>query len=109
MNYKTILGEKIKNFRRVRGLTQEDLAKCVNRSKNHISKIEQGTANPPLSLLLEIAQALEIDPTELLGDSQNTFSEALEINLNQELFKIKNSLNRQIILDTIKILIEKYS
>ena len=109
MNYKTILGERIKNLRKVRRLTQGSLAERVNRSKNHISKIEQGTANPPLSLLLEIAFALEITPSELLGDTQKTLSEHIGINLNQELLKIKNIKNRQIILDTIKILIEKYS
>lgn len=64
-NPKVLLGEKIKCVRALRGLTQEQLAEIVDRSKNHISKIEQGLANPPLELLINISDALSVKLSDL--------------------------------------------
>ena len=52
-------------MRKLRGLTQAQLAELVNRSTNHISKIELGGANPSVSLIFELSSALNFSPYEL--------------------------------------------
>ena len=73
---KLFLGQKIQALRKLNNYTQEQLAEKVNRSKNHISKIELGTANPPLDLLISISEALYVDISELFdyGKDKDTIS-----------------------------------
>lgn len=61
---KKMLGHRIKEIRKERGLSQEQLAECANIDQRNISNIECGITFPSRSLL-EIAQALDIDLQEL--------------------------------------------
>ena len=61
------LGEKIKEFRRKRGITQEQLAELSETSYKYIQRIEG--KNPPdirLTTIARLAKALKIKPAELL-------------------------------------------
>lgn len=57
--YKQI-GLNIKKYREQKRLTQENLADLINKSVNHIGKIEVAFSYPSISLLNEIAKALDI-------------------------------------------------
>ena len=65
-----IIGLNIAYYRKLRGLTQLQLAELVNVSRTHISNIE--APNMPTSILLEklfdIADVLNIPPSYLLDD-----------------------------------------
>lgn len=50
-------GERVKQAREIRGLTQEDLAARVNSSQPHISLVEQNAESPSEGLLEAIALA----------------------------------------------------
>ena len=67
MNYFEI-GQKIRRYRKEKGLSQEQLAEKVNISVTHMSHIE--TANTKLSLpvLVDIASVLQVQTDELLFD-----------------------------------------
>ena len=67
MNYFEI-GQKIRKYRKEKGLSQEQLAEKVNISVTHMSHIE--TANTKLSLpvLVDIATVLQVQTDELLSD-----------------------------------------
>lgn len=65
------LGNRIQYLRKLRGLTQAQLAELVNRSTNHISKIELGGANPSVSLIFELSSALNFSPYELFKFDEN--------------------------------------
>lgn len=52
------LGSKLKNARKSRGLTQEELSALSGVSTRHISKIEKGVMNPSYEILTQIAAAL---------------------------------------------------
>ena len=69
MNYFEI-GQKIRKYRKEKGLSQEQLAEKVNISVTHMSHIE--TANTKLSLpvLVDIATVLQVQTDELLTDSK---------------------------------------
>ena len=87
-NYKIQLGEKIKLLRKSKGITQEQLAEMVNRSKNHISKIELGKANPPISLIFEISSALKIYPVELFNFSNYPLNKNIDLSQNLKYKKL---------------------
>ena len=58
----TKLGLKISYYRKLSGLTQENLAEKVNISRTHLSNIEAPNMTTPVSLeiLFDIAEVLEI-------------------------------------------------
>ncbi|MCM1266001.1 MAG: helix-turn-helix domain-containing protein [Candidatus Gastranaerophilales bacterium] len=105
--YKILLGERIKNIRKNKGITQSELAELVNRSKNHISKIETGSANPPLSLLIEIADALEIELASLLNIKKSQTKILDKIDWNSEIDKIKDKKEKQFILKMLNNMLEE--
>ncbi|MBQ8459802.1 helix-turn-helix transcriptional regulator [bacterium] len=57
---KKILGKRIKELRKYKGLSQEQLAEYANVDQRNLSHIECGD-NFPSKSLLDIAKALEID------------------------------------------------
>ena len=61
----------ISTLRKMRGLSQEQLAERANVSRSHISSIEApGIARPfSLEVFFNIADALEIDPADLINAS----------------------------------------
>ena len=65
------LGIDIAALRKMRGLSQEQLAEKANVSRSHISSIEApGIARPfSLEVFFNIADALEIDPSDLIQAS----------------------------------------
>ena len=65
------LGIAIATLRKMRGLSQEQLAERANVSRSHISSIEApGIARPfSLEVFFNIADALEIDPADLINAS----------------------------------------
>ena len=54
------LGERIKELREKRKLSQEDLAKVTGLSQSTISQVEREEKDPSLSTLQKIAQGLNI-------------------------------------------------
>jgi transcriptional regulator with XRE-family HTH domain len=48
------------------GYSQEALAERAGMSRDGINKIEAGTRSPRLGTLLALADALNVDPSELL-------------------------------------------
>lgn len=65
MNLK--IGEVIINYRRKKGLTQEQLAKAVGVSTPAVSKWESGNTYPDIMLLAPIARVLGITTDKLLA------------------------------------------
>ena len=65
--YKQI-GNKVAYYRKLRNLTQDELADRVNISVCSLSKLERGKYNNniPLSMLIMIAEGLRIDVSMLV-------------------------------------------
>ena len=80
--YKQI-GNKVAYYRKLRNLTQDELADRVNISVSSISKLERGKYNNniPLSMLIMIAEGLRIDVSMLVSfDEREKFLEFDQIN-----------------------------
>lgn len=56
-----MVGEKIKELRKQKSLTQADLAERMGCSQVAICKIENSERPPKLDRLIEIAQALDVN------------------------------------------------
>lgn len=63
------VGQKIKQARESKGLTQQELAYLCNMEKSNISRIESGRTNLTLKTLLAISNALSIQMNKLLDVS----------------------------------------
>ena len=65
-----IIGLNIAYYRKLRGLTQLQLAELVNVSRTHISNLEAPNMPTSISLekLFDIADVLDIPPSYLLDD-----------------------------------------
>lgn len=54
-----LIGEMIKNARKKRNLTQEELGNLVGVQKAQISKLERGTGNATIGTILKVFEALK--------------------------------------------------
>ena len=59
------LGKNIAKYRQKKGLSQEKLAEIVNLSREYITLVERGQKNISLKKLFAIADALEVDFSNL--------------------------------------------
>lgn len=62
---KTLLGARIKELRRTRSLSQEQLAELVGLAPKFISRIEVGRSSPSLETIENIARALQVEIRDL--------------------------------------------
>lgn len=68
-------GEKIRQLRKLRELTQEQLGEKAGISYKFIGEVERGTVNPSLDSLIKIAQALNTDVKELFPSKNDLVTE----------------------------------
>jgi transcriptional regulator with XRE-family HTH domain len=66
VNYKELVGQKVKSHRLLAALSQEELAARCGIYRTYLSRIETGTANPSLVVIVALAQSLNLKPHELL-------------------------------------------
>ncbi len=62
------IGEKLKAARTRRLLTQDELAERASVSQSTVANIERDNAEPQFRTIRKLARALDIEPTELLGE-----------------------------------------
>ncbi|HEX4057227.1 MAG TPA: helix-turn-helix domain-containing protein [Galbitalea sp.] len=77
------LGQRIRHFRTARGLTLDELGSAVGIAGSQLSLMENGKREPRLSLLTKVAEALDIQVSDLLSDEPPSARAALEIRLDQ--------------------------
>ena len=65
-----MLGENIKLHRQNRGFTQEEVASRLHVTRQTISKWEKNYSVPDADLLVRLAEILEVETEELLGNTQ---------------------------------------
>lgn len=61
-----IIGERIREIRESKGISQQDLAAACNFEKSNMSRIEAGRTNFTISTLYKISIALEVKLTDLV-------------------------------------------
>jgi len=63
----SVLGENIKKYRLQKGLTQEQLASKLGKTKNVIYNWESGLNKPDANMLEYLCGILEVDANTILG------------------------------------------
>lgn len=70
--FNALFGARVKYYREKRGLTQKDLSDQLGYTSHAtISRIEKGDQTIPLSKLPDFCFALNVQPFDLLGLSEN--------------------------------------
>ncbi len=72
------LNERLAKLRRMKGLTQAELADKVGVTTRSIQNYELGTRTPKMDTVAKIAEALEIDEKAILSDEDYFVIEAHE-------------------------------
>ena len=89
-----MFNENLKTLRKVKGLSQEELAIRLNVVRQTISKWEKGLSVPDADMLITIAEILETSVSELLGakivDEADTNHVAEQLSRINEQLAIKN-------------------
>lgn len=73
-----IIGERIKNARRAKNLTQEDLAEKIGVSIAFLSRIERGSSQINLKRLSQICQLLGVTEGQILNGSSDNSKKYLD-------------------------------
>ena len=60
------VGNRIRYFRRLQSISQEELALRANLNPAYLGQVERGLKCPTVDTLYKIAKAMNISPAELL-------------------------------------------
>jgi transcriptional regulator with XRE-family HTH domain len=63
-------GAVLRELRQERGWSQEAFAELSRCSRPHVSRLESGRNSPSLSMLFQVAAALDVQPAELIARAQ---------------------------------------
>ena len=64
-----LFGRNVKKYRKIAGLTQEQLSERLGVSQKHLSIIETGTQFASATLIGRISDELNVSPGDLFGGS----------------------------------------
>lgn len=93
--------ENIKQLRKSRGLTMEELGKSLGKAKSSISAWENGYRTPKIGEIQKISDFFGITKSELLGIEEINENEPLQWKVTKILKQLEEP-RQQIVLDTAK-------
>ncbi len=105
MKVSVYIGSKLKQGRKLKGLTQAELAKCAGVSYQQIQKYETGANNPSPETLLTLCQAIgvnivDIYPNIELNENKNIYLTNNEV----QLVKLYRSIEKDIALKIVDLI-----
>ncbi len=107
MNQKKI-GLFLRELRKEKNLTQEELAEQLNVAGRTVSRWETGRNMPDVSIMIPLCEILGISINELLSGEKiamNKYEENAEMNFEQIMKAMKKKLNENILLKTIVVML----
>jgi transcriptional regulator with XRE-family HTH domain len=75
MDDRVLLGRRIKELRKARGLSQEALAEKMDGHPKYLGSVERGEQNPTIEFLMKLASALKVDLGSLFSYQWQKMSE----------------------------------
>ena len=76
--------QKLTQARLEKGLSQTDLAKAIGTQRSNICRIEKGTQNLSLDLMIKIAEALDKDVNIMLEERSGRMDKIYNLRLYDE-------------------------
>ncbi len=86
-----LIGLRIKYFRTERNMSQEELGELTGTTSRHIINIEMGKKGPSLSLLVAIANTLDVSANDLLVDNLTHFGDLIEYEVSTLMLDCNNT------------------
>lgn len=74
------ISENLLFYRKLNGLTQIQLAECLNYSNKSVSKWEHGETIPDIEILYSLSEIYKITVSELIGQIPKSRETILKIN-----------------------------
>ncbi|EQB11682.1 helix-turn-helix domain-containing protein [Sphingobium lactosutens] len=69
MDVVEILGQNVRHYRQLRGMTQEEVGLSIDMKRSYVSDLERGKRNPSVRALGRLAEALGVEPAALLAEN----------------------------------------
>jgi len=69
VHQRKVLGQRVRELRRSAGMSQEQLGEAAALFRTYVARIESGAADPTLSVLLRLAEALGVKVQALLDNN----------------------------------------
>lgn len=66
MNIREVFAQNLKKYRRLRKISQEELAYAADIDRTYVSALERKIYSASLDVVASIAKALDVEPSELL-------------------------------------------
>lgn len=92
----SLVAQRIATVRKVKGMTQEELAALAGISSTHMSVIERGVKMPNLDTFVSIANALNVSADSLLLDVVDRSCENASTELSRKISKQPPEIQRRI-------------
>lgn len=102
----TALREAIRNERKNKRITQEELAEMLEVSPTHVKHIESGHRKPSIEILFELAKILNISLDEVVFPKNRTPNDATRGKI-ERLLDVSDESSLQFILSVMEALHEK--
>ena len=94
-----VFQNRLKEVRQLKKLTQEEIGKAIFVSKQEVCLYESGKRNPPIDVIIKLANFLEVDFLWLIGmELKIPIKENRIINLSEQDINIINALKKDRIL-----------
>jgi XRE family transcriptional regulator, aerobic/anaerobic benzoate catabolism transcriptional regulator len=94
--YLTKLGQEVRRLRHERGITLKRLAQLSDLSDRFLIEVEKGNANPSITSLVNLADALQTSLMDLLPGDNQTKTQGSSTSVKQVLALLKNRPDEQI-------------
>ncbi len=88
------LGQRIKEFRKIKGYSQEKFAEKIDIATNTLSSIETGNAFMTAPTLEKIIEVLNVTPKDLFSFDEDLDNEDMYASILKNLEFIKNDKER---------------
>lgn len=96
-------GERLRNLRKERGFTQEEIALRADITTSYYGQLERGTANPSVAMLEKICTVMGISISDIFTDSDTNLltADALSVQILHQL-NGKSDEEKELVLSIIK-------
>lgn len=102
---KLLIGNRIKQLREFRGLTQEQFCDKINLEQPNLSNIENGKSFPSFITFLSILEVLEVKPNDIIDFMEDYQGIDLDNKANVEIVRYLTNLpekTKKVICEIIK-------
>jgi len=87
MNFNLFIGNRIAELRKLKKLSQEDLAFKADIDRTYMSSIERGKRSISLAVAIKLSSALEIDLLKLIEKENGTYINGFDISNGDSISK----------------------